>query len=179
MKVHFVQSFNLKIALAAMVLIVVASNYLVLFPINEWLTWGALPYPISFLVTELTNRIYGPRAARKVVYAGFAVAAILSIWVATPRIAVASVSAFLISQLLDIFIFNKLRNGRWWQAPLAASFLASLIDTMIFWVVAFLGEPLPLFTWAVGDFGVKLLMDLVLLTPFRVVVRRAFPSVAI
>lgn len=103
---HYSNPQNLSIPFLSMLLCVIASNYLVLFPINDWLTWGAFPYPISFLVTELTNRFYGPKVARRVIYVGFAMGVILSIWLATPKIAFASGLAFLISQLLDVSIFN-------------------------------------------------------------------------
>lgn len=158
-------------AYLAMIAIVSASNYLVLFPINDWLTWGAFPYPVSFLVTELTNRFYGPKIARRVVYVGFIVAA-FSISFSTPKIALASISAFLISQLLDIAVFNKLRRAVWWYAPLFASVSSSLIDACIFWSIAFWGEEVPLLTWALGDTAVKLSIDLLMLTPFRLVIRR-------
>ncbi len=159
-----------------MIIVVASSNYLVQFPINDWLTWGALPYPISFLVTELTNRFYGPKKARRVVYAGFLLAVILSFWLAPPKIAFASGSAFLISQLLDISIFNRFRQGPWWYAPFFASCLASIVDTAIFWNIAFYGENVPLLTWAIGDFLVKLLLDVVLLLPFRLFLNRRLLS---
>lgn len=158
----------------AMVLIVIASNYLVQFPINEWLTYGSFPYALSFLINELTNRFHGPKKARQVVYIGFIVGIILSFWLAPPKIAFASGLAFLISQLLDISIFNKLRQSAWWQAPFFASFLASLIDTSIFWSVAFWGEPVPALSWAVGDFFFKLLVDVGMLLPFRLAIRRVY-----
>src|SRR5690606_1727631 len=113
-------------AVAAMVAVVAASNILVQFPVRaqfgpldlaDLLTWGAFTYPVAFLVTDLTNRHFGPRRARLVVVAGFAVAVILSIWLATPRIAIASGSAFLVAQLLDISIFHRLRDAAWWKAP--------------------------------------------------------------
>ncbi len=165
--------FHLTLAYIFMIVIVAASNYLVLFPINDWLTWGAFPYPMSFLITELTNRFFGARTARRVVYVGFVVAAILSFWLSTPKIAAASLSAFLLAQLLDIFVFSHLRKVQWWYAPLVASFMASLCDATIFWTMAFWGEDLPVFTWAVGDTSVKLLMDIVLLMPFRWFLNRA------
>lgn len=158
----------------AMVFIVTLSNYLVMFPINDWLTWGALSYPISFLVTELTNRLYGPRAARRVIYLGFAWAVLLSIVFATPKIALASGTAFLVSQLLDVYVFNRIRNTQWWMAPFFASFSASVIDTLIFWNIAFYGEGVPLLTWMAGDFSVKLVLDVVMLIPFRLAIRRHF-----
>ncbi len=166
------EKISIRAPFFAIVLIVTLSNYLVQFPINDWLTWGAFSYPISFLVTELTNRFYGPRTARHVVYIGFAVAVGLSVWLSTPKIAFASGAAFLLSQLLDISVFNQLRRGAWWQAPLFASILASLIDTLLFWSLAFWGEDVPLYSWALGDFLVKLAVDLVMLTPFRIAVRQ-------
>ena len=124
----------------AMIIVVAASNYLVQFPINDWLTLGAFPYPVSFAVTEIANRLYGPKSARKVVYIGFAWGVLLSIWLATPKIAFASGTAFLVSQLLDISIFNQLRQKVWWYAPLSASLLASVVDSAIFWNIAFWGR---------------------------------------
>lgn len=159
-------------AFLAMIVIVAASNYFVQFPINDWLTWGAFLYPVSFLVTELTNRFYGSVIARKVVYAGFAVAVVISIWLATPRIAFASGIAFLVSQLLDIYVFNRFRQSSWWMAPFFASFSASICDTILFWGIAFWGEHVPFFTWALGDFLVKLALDILMLTPFRMAIRK-------
>ena len=98
-----------------------ASNWLVQFPINDLLTWGAITYPFSFLVTDLTTRLQGPERARRVVWVGFALAVLLSIWLATPRIALASGTAFLAGQLLDIQVFQRLRAGSWWRAPLVSS----------------------------------------------------------
>ena len=106
--------------IAAMVVVVTASNILVQYPINDWLTWGALSYPFAFLVTDLTNRRLGPVSARRVVWAGFAFAVVLSAWLATPRIAGASGTAFLIGQLADVWVFDRLRHLKWWQAPLAS-----------------------------------------------------------
>lgn len=171
-------NFNFSIikAFLAMIVIVASSNYLVLFPINDWLTWGALPYPASFLVTELTNRYFGPHIAKKVVYLGFVAAVMISIWLATPQIALASGVAFLIAQLLDIAVFNQLRNQSWWQAPFFASVSASAVDTALFWSIAFWGEPLPILTWALGDFFVKLTIDVIMLTPFRLAIRKAKTS---
>jgi len=155
----------------AMMVIVTVSNYLVTFPINDWLTWGAFTYPISFLVTELTNRFYGAQIARKVVYVGFLLAIVMSVWVAPLQIALASVTAFLFSQLLDITVFNSFRRSTWWYAPFFSSIFASLVDTIIFWGIAFWGEPVPIFTWALGDFSIKFAMDLIMLTPFRLAIR--------
>jgi uncharacterized PurR-regulated membrane protein YhhQ (DUF165 family) len=164
--------FSLKYAYLATILIVISSNVLVLFPINDWLTWGAFPYPVAFLVTELTNRFYGPKQARKIVYVGFVIAVLLSIWLATPKIALASGSAFLTSQLLDIAVFNRLRRATWWYAPLFASVIASCLDATVFWNLAFWGEDVPLLTWAIGDTAVKLFIDLAMLTPFRLATRK-------
>lgn len=164
--------FDLKSAYIAMICIVALSNFLVQFPINNWLTWGAFPYPVSYLITELTNRFYGPRKARQVVFAGFIMAAFLSSWIAPFKIVLASITAFLISQLLDISVFNKLRRATWWQAPFFASLLASITDTSVFWTIAFWDEPVPAITWAIGDFLVKFGMDVAMLTPFRMAIRK-------
>ncbi len=155
-----------------MTLLVCASNILVQYPLNDWLTWGAFPYPITFLVTELTTRSYGPRQARKVVYAGFCCAVLLSFWLATPKIASASCTAFLTAQLLDILLFNRLRSSAWWLGPLCASVCASLLDASIFWPLAFYGEDLPILTWALGDTAAKLAMDFCLLLPFRFAINK-------
>jgi queuosine precursor transporter len=168
--------YSLQSAFLAMMMIVSASNYLVQFPINDWLTFGAFTYPFSFLVTELTNRFYGPKLARQVVYVGFSLAVLLSAWLATPKIAFASGSAFLVSQLLDIFVFNRFRQSTWWYAPFFSSLSASIIDTALFWNIAFWGEQVPLLTWVLGDFGVKLLFDVALLTPFRFAIRKIHVS---
>lgn len=159
------------VAHLAMIFIITLSNYLVQFPINEWLTWGAFSYPLSFLVTELTTRFYGPKKARYAVYVGFFVALFISFIIATPKIALASVTAFLVAQLLDISLFSRFRQGRWWQAPFLASLGASSVDTALFWTIAFFGEPVPLLTWALGDLGVKILLDAALLVPFRLAMR--------
>ncbi len=157
-----------------MALIVTASNVLVQFPINDWLTWGAFAYPISFLITDLANRSLGPRAAVRVVIAGFAVAVALSAAFATPRIAIASGSAFLIAQLFDVYVFDRLRRRTWWMPPLVSSLLGSAIDTILFFTLAFAMTGLPWVTWAIGDFGVKVAMALAMLIPFGVL-RRALP----
>jgi uncharacterized PurR-regulated membrane protein YhhQ (DUF165 family) len=164
---------------AAMIAIVVASNYLVQFPINDWLTWGAITYPLSFLVTDLTTRLQGPGRARGVVVAGFIIAVVLSIGLATPRIAFASGTAFLVGQLLDISVFQRLRQGSWWRAPLVSSSLGSATDTAIFFSLAFVGTGLPWPTLALGDLAVKLLLALVFLAPFRAVLALALPMPAV
>lgn len=168
----------------AMAVVVVASNILVQYPfapfgLGDYLTWGAFTYPVAFLVTDLTNRRYGPTMARKLVAAGFVIAVILSIYFATPRIALASGTAFLIGQLLDISVFNRLRHQSWWRAPLIGSVIGSAIDTAIFFSLAFAGDPdmagpVALFgadvaLWqslAVFDFVVKMLIALLALIPY-------------
>ena len=166
---------GLAMGVAAMTAIVAVSNYAVQFPINDWLTWGAFVYPIAFLVTDLTNRTLGPRAARLVIIAGFVLAVILSIWLATPRIAVASGTAFLIAQLLDVAVFDRLRAASWWRAPLASSTLGSAVDTALFFSIAFAGTGLPWITWALGDFGVKMAMAGAMLIPFRLLMPALSP----
>jgi uncharacterized PurR-regulated membrane protein YhhQ (DUF165 family) len=161
----------------AMTAIVAASNVLVQYPINDWLTWGAFTYPVAFLVTDLTNRALGPGKARQVVYAGFAAALVLSILLATPRIAIASGTAFLAAQLLDIGIFDRLRRaGAWWSAPLVSSSVASALDTALFFSIAFVGTGVPWITLGLGDYGVKLALALAMLVPFRVLMHFARPQ---
>jgi uncharacterized PurR-regulated membrane protein YhhQ (DUF165 family) len=163
-------------AVAAMTVVVAASNWLVQYPINDVLTWGAITYPFSFLVTDLTTRLQGPARARRVVWFGFALAVLLSTWLATPRIALASGAAFLAGQLLDIQVFQRLRAGSWWRAPLVSSTLGSLVDTALFFSLAFAGTDLPWVTLALGDLGVKLLMALLALAPFRAALALALPA---
>jgi uncharacterized PurR-regulated membrane protein YhhQ (DUF165 family) len=162
--------------IAAMVVIVTASNVLVQYPINDWLTWGALSYPIAFLVTDLVNRRLGPAAARRVVYVGFGLAVVCSAVLATPRIAIASGTAFLLAQLLDVSVFDRLRRGVWWRAPLVSSTLASVADTTVFFSIAFAGTGLPWITWGVGDLGVKLALAGAMLLPFRLLLSRTAPG---
>ena len=191
--------------IGAMALVVIASNYLVQFPFDHFglkdlLTWGAFTYPIAFLVNDLTNRRFGPAAARQVVYAGFAIAVVLSVWLATPRIAIASGSAFLVAQLLDTQIFDRLRARAWWQAPLISTLIGSTVDTVLFFglafsarfafldvwtgaedgslgfAVPFLGTQVPLWvSLAVGDFCVKILIGLAMLAPYGALLR-AIPA---
>ncbi|MBW8640594.1 queuosine precursor transporter [Hoeflea sp. WL0058] len=193
----------------AMALVVIASNYLVQFPVfltigelklDDLLTWGAFTYPVAFLVTDLSNRKFGPRRARVVVFTGFVFAVFLSWYLSTPRIAIASGSAFLVAQLLDVTIFNRLRNSFWWHAPLVSSFFGSIIDTLIFFSLAFAASfsfigPNDAFaidlaplagvvdihaprwvSWAIGDLTVKLLVALALLAPYRVVIAWTHPA---
>ncbi|ODT51133.1 VUT family protein [Devosia sp. 63-57] len=192
-------------AVVAMVAIVAASNFLVQFPVDvtlgsvhvgEILTWGAFTYPVAFLVTDLSNRTFGPAKARLVVVAGFVVAVLLSIWLATPRIAIASGTAFLVAQLLDVSIFHRLRHGAWWHAPMFSSLVSSALDTAIFFTLAmapafagidtFFGMedsslPFPaqllgvgpeVQLWqslALGDFLVKLVLAVLMLAPYKTI----------
>lgn len=158
---------QLVAGILAMCAVVVGSNILVQYPINDWLTWGALTYPAAFLVTDVLNRRFGPRAARRVAAFGFIVAVSMSIWLATPRIALASGLAFLCAQLLDIHVFDRLRHQQWWRAPFIAGLAGAIFDTFLFFSVAFAGTRMPWLTLALGDLGVKLLMNLFLLAPFR------------
>jgi uncharacterized PurR-regulated membrane protein YhhQ (DUF165 family) len=165
-----VNKSGLIAGMVAMGLIVWVSNIAVQYPINDWLTWGAFTYPIAFLVTDLTNRIFGVRTARGVVYAGFVVGLALSWFFADERIAIASGTAFLAAQLLDIAIFDRLRRGAWWKAPLVSSLIASAVDTALFFGIAFIGTGLPWVTWAIGDYAAKLAMAAILLVPFGLLV---------
>lgn len=150
-----------------MAAVVTSSNVLVQFPVNDWLTWGAFTYPIAFLVTDLTNRRLGPHRARQVVCAGFVLAVALSAHLATMRIAIASGTAFLVAQLIDVYVFTRLRHaGRWWTPPFVSSGIASTVDTVLFFGIAFAGTGLPWHTWAIGDYGVKLAMAAMLLLPY-------------
>ncbi len=158
---------SLLALIAAMTVVVVSSNILVQYPINAWLTYGALTYPVAFLVTDITNRRFGPAGARRVALVGFVLAVLLSIILATPRIALASGTAFLLAQWLDIAVFDRLRNGLWWQAPLVSSALASILDTFVFFALAFAGTGVPWMTLGMGDLLVKWGMAMVLLLPYK------------
>ena len=160
----------------AMVLVIVSSNILVQYPLNDWMTWGAITYPFAFLVTDLANRFFGPRFARAVVYAGFIIAVALSAYYATPRIALASGSAFLVAELLDVKIFDWLRRRIWWQPPLVSTLLGSVVDTAVFFTLAFYGTDVPWVTLALGDLGVKVALALVTLLPFRAALALFRPS---
>lgn len=191
---------------AAMSVVVIASNFLVQFPfghfgLQDLLTWGAFTYPFAFLVNDLTNRRFGPQAARKVVYIGFAIAVILSIWLATPRIAIASGSAFLTAQLLDVLVFNRLRERTWWHAPFVSSIIGSIVDTVIFFSLAFatrfafldtnfgyednslgfavpfMGMEVPLWmSLAFGDFCVKIMLSVLMLVPYGALLNLIRPA---
>lgn len=156
----------------AMLIVITSSNYLVQFPLNDWLTWGAFTFPVAFLVTDLTNRAVGAGAARRVAWTGFAIAVLVSLALAPWRIAVASGVAFIVGQLLDIVAFNKLRTMSWWKAPLIGSIVASVVDTGIFFFLAFYGSDMNWLTLAAGDLGIKWLMAAVLLAPYRIMLPR-------
>jgi uncharacterized PurR-regulated membrane protein YhhQ (DUF165 family) len=156
----------------AMSAIVLVSNLLVQFPINPWLTWGAFSYPVAYFVNDVCNRTSGPSVARRVAWIGFAVGLILSAVFAPLRIALASGTAFIVSQLLDVSIFNRLRQKTWWQAPLFGSAAASIVDTSLFFGIAFAGSAIAWLPLAAGDLGVKLFMALALLPPYRLLVTR-------
>ena len=159
--------------------VVVISNYLVQFPIkqfglNEILAGGAFSYPITFLITDLANRAYGKIVARKVVYIGFTIGILLTLFISTNfsdiisiRIAIGSGLAFFIAQNLDINIFDALRKKAWFIAPLTSSILGSITDTLLFFSIAFYGTEIPWVTLALGDLMVKLFITLVMLIPFR------------
>ncbi|TGD67553.1 VUT family protein [Tabrizicola sp. WMC-M-20] len=199
--------------IVAMAATVVASNILVQFLFGQWLTWGAFTYPLAFLVTDLTNRLYGAQAARRVVFIGFAVGVACSLIgtqvmgefgpLVTWRIAIGSGVAFLTAQLLDVAVFDRFRGGVWWRAPLISTLIGSSVDTALFFSIAFsttlaglepgndvswANEVLPLLgigpaapLWvslAVADWGVKLLLALVALLPFRIIVRKLTAPIA-
>ena len=156
----------------AMLIVITTSNYLVQFPINDWLTWGAFIFPVAFLVTDMTNRAVGVSAARRVAWVGFAIAVLASLALAPWRIAVASGVAFIIGQLLDIMAFNKLRALSWWKAPLIGSVVASVVDTGVFFFLAFYGSDMNWLMLATGDLFIKWLMAAVLLAPYRLMLPR-------
>ncbi len=156
----------------SMLVVIVASNYLVQFPINDWLTWGAFTFPVAFLVTDLTNRAVGAQAARRVAWTGFAIAVLVSLALAPWRIAVASGAAFILGQLLDIVAFNRLRTMSWWKAPLFGSIVASVVDTGVFFFLAFAGSDMDWLMLAAGDLGIKWLMAALLLAPYRAMLPR-------
>ncbi len=197
----------------AMAAIVVASNILVQHLFGQWLTWGAFTYPLAFLVTDVMNRVYGVTAARKVVIAGFVTGVVCSLIgtqimgefgpLVTLRIAIGSGVAFLIAQLMDVTIFDRLRNGAWWRAPLASSLIGSSVDTILFFSIAFSAtftfiEPLGDVSWAaevlpllgfgpaaplwvslaLADWLVKLSLALLVLVPFRAIVTKISPDAA-
>lgn len=158
--------------IAAMAVVIVLSNVAVQFPIGEWLTWGAFTYPLVFLVSDLTNRAVGPVAARRVAWVGFAIAVGVSLALAPWRIAVASGAAFLFSQLMDVAVFNRLRQQSWWKAPLIGSLAASVVDTGVFFFLAFAGSGMDWLQLAAGDLAVKAAMAALLLAPYRAMLPR-------
>lgn len=160
----------------AMTIVILSSNILVQTPVNDWLTWGALTYPFAFLIVDLANRFHGPQFAKRVVYVGFVVAVVLSAWYATPRIAIASGTAFLVAELLDVKIFDWLRRRVWWQPPLVSTLICSVVDTAIFFTLAFYGTDMPWVTLGLGDLGVKFALALATLLPFRVALLLFKPS---
>ena len=165
-------------------LVVVASNYLVQFPIKQFglseiLTYGAFSYPITFLITDLANRAYGKVVARKIVYVGFTIGVLLTLFVSTNfsdiisiRIAVGSGVAFFIAQNLDVQIFDSLRKKIWYIAPLTSSILGSITDTFLFFSIAFYATGIPWVTLAFGDLAVKLFIALAMLIPFRLLIEK-------
>lgn len=156
----------------AMAAIVLLSNILVQFPLNAWLTWGAFSYPVAYFVTDVCNRLFGAPAARRIAWIGLAIGLASSAILAPLRIALASGTAFIVSQLLDVSIFNQLRRQSWWKAPFIGSCVASIVDTAIFFSLAFAGTEMSWLHLAVGDLGVKLAMALVLLPAYRVLINR-------
>ncbi|MBA4352857.1 MAG: hypothetical protein C0427_16620 [Rhodobacter sp.] len=197
----------------AMAIVVVASNILVQHPIGTWLTWGAFTYPLAFLVSDIVNRLEGPAAARRVVYAGFVVGLACSVVgtqimgefgpLVTLRVALGSAIAFLLAQLVDIMIFDRLRRQAWWKAPFISTFAGSTLDTAIFFTIAFsaslsfiepgndvswaaeavpllgVGSPVPFWvSLGVADWCVKIAVDLIALLPFRFAIRHIGTRVA-
>ena len=172
-------SFFFILALS-MALIVALSNYLVQFPIKymdlqDLFTYGAFSYPVAFLITDLANRRYGKVIARKIVYIGFILGLVLTLYFSTDfsnliskRIAIASGTAFLIAQLLDVQVFDKLRKKVWFVAPLVSSLVGSVIDTFLFFSIAFYGTGINWVTLSFGDLSVKIFVALVMLIPFRI-----------
>ena len=160
-------------------LIVLASNFLVQFPVkyyklDEILTYGAFSYPIAFLITDLANRSYGKTVARKIVYIGFSIGVGFTLLFSTNfadlisvRIAIGSGTAFLVSQLLDVQVFDKLRDKQWFIAPLGSSLIGSSVDTFIFFSIAFYATGVPWVTLSLGDLAVKIIVALIMLIPFR------------
>ena len=167
--------------------VVLSSNYLVQFPINyyglnEILTYGAFSYPIAFLITDLANRSYGKRVARKIVYFGFVLGIGFTVIFSTDfadlisiRIAIGSGIAFLTAQLLDVQIFDRLRKKEWFVAPLTSSMIGSTIDTFLFFSISFYGTGVPWVTLSLGDLIVKVIVALIMLIPFRLLLKTFKP----
>ena len=167
--------------------VVLSSNYLVQFPINYYglsniLTYGAFSYPIAFLITDLANRSYGKVFAKKIVYFGFLLGIGFSVLFSTDfadyisiRIAIGSGTAFIIAQLLDVQIFDNLRKKKWFIAPLTSSLIGSTVDTFLFFSISFYGTEVPWITLALGDLTVKVLVALIMLVPFRLLLKTFKP----
>ena len=167
--------------------VVLSSNYLVQFPINyyglsEILTFGAFSYPVAFLITDLANRFYGKIVARKIVYFGFFIGIIFTLLFSTDfadllsiRIAIGSGVAFITAQLLDIQIFDRLRKKKWFIAPLTSSFIGSTVDTFLFFSISFYATGVPWITLSLGDLAVKLFVSLVMLIPFKILLKISKP----
>jgi hypothetical protein len=163
--------------------VVLASNYLVQFPIKHYgleeiLTYGAFSYPIAFLITDLANRCYGKVAARKIVYVGFIIGIVFTLFFSTNfadlislRIAIGSGTAFMTAQLLDVQIFDKLRKEKWFIAPLTSSLIGSTVDTFLFFSISFYATGIPWVTLSLGDLAVKIFIALGMLIPFRLLLR--------
>jgi hypothetical protein len=159
--------------------VVLTSNYLVQFPINHYglekiLTYGAFSYPVAFLITDLANRSYGKVVARKIVYVGFIIGIVFTLFFSTNfadlisvRIAIGSGTAFMVAQLLDVQIFDYLRKKKWFIAPLTSSLIGSTVDTFLFFSIAFYATGIPWVTLSLGDLAVKIFVALAMLIPFR------------
>jgi uncharacterized integral membrane protein (TIGR00697 family) len=159
--------------------VVLASNYLVQFPIKyygleEILTYGAFSYPVAFLITDLANRSYGKIIARKIVYVGFVIGIVFTLFFSTNfadlisvRIAIGSGTAFMVAQLLDVQIFDQLRKKKWFVAPLTSSLIGSTVDTFLFFSISFYATGIPWVTLSLGDLAIKVLVALLMLIPFR------------
>jgi len=167
--------------------VVLTSNYLVQFPINHYglekiLTYGALSYPVAFLITDLANRSYGKEVARKIVYIGFTLGISFTLLFSTNfadlisiRIAFGSGIAFLLAQLLDVQIFDNLRKKKWYVAPLTSSILGSTVDTFLFFSISFYATGVPWVTLSLGDLTIKILITLLMLIPFRLLLKKFKP----
>jgi len=171
-RIFFILSFLMGV-------IVLGSNYLVQFPVKYYglekiLTYGALSYPIAFLITDLANRFYGKTVAKKIVYLGFFIGVSFTFFFSTNfsdlisvRIAIGSGIAFIVAQLIDVQIFDKLRKKKWFVAPLTSSLIGSAVDTFLFFSISFYGTGMPWITLSLGDLAVKILVALLMLLPFR------------
>tara|TARA_Y100001970_G_C14177693_1_gene827968 strand:- start:507 stop:1094 length:588 start_codon:yes stop_codon:yes gene_type:complete len=167
----------------SMAFVVSLSNYLVQFPVKFFhlenlLTYGAFTYPVAFLITDLANRSYGKIKAKKIVYLGFALGVFITLYFSTNfsdlisiRIVIGSGIAFLIAQLIDVNIFDRLRNKKWYIAPLTSSFLGSIIDTFLFFSIAFYGTGINWITLSIGDLLVKITIALLMLIPFKILLK--------